>query len=170
MNRKHLPYWAITLLLYLTFATPAFAHEEPEAFSFPVNILIPTISALIGGFVFSRIGKQTTQLSGWSIVILFELGVAGIVHLAVALLGGGNLLLLNGAGFLILAIAWGWFNHLIPGGRKTVSAVLFVYTLITLVGYFILHDQYDFVGIFSKITELIILYLLGKELFKPAID
>lgn len=167
MKQKYLVHTAVIGLLYLILATPVFAHEDPGFFS--VATLAPLVGGLVGGVLLA--GAAMTMIrpqpSRLILLALFGIGFAGILHLAVALIWGDNLLLLNGAGFIVLGIAWGWFNNLIPGGQKTILAVLAAYTLVTFVGYFVTHDHFDVVGLASKAAEAFLLIVIGILFFRP---
>ena len=168
MKQKYFVHMAVIGLLYLILATPAFAHEDPGISSGAT--LAPLIGGLIGGVVLAGVAMMMIQPKPDRLMlsVLFGIGFAGILHLAVALIWGDNLLLLNGAGFIVLGIAWGWFTGLVPGGRTTILAVLAVYTLVTFVGYFVTHDHFDLVGLASKAAEAFLLIVIGIILFRPS--
>jgi len=168
MKNKTLFSSAAATLLYLILVTPVFAHEDPGLSS--VYTLAPILGGLIGGVALAAAGAQMIKPRPHmaSLAVLFGLGFAGVLHLAVALLWGDNLLLLNGSGFVVLGVAWGWFSGMIPGGQKSLAAVIGVYTLITFVGYFVTHDHLDTVGVISKIGEALLLISLGWAIFKPS--
>ena len=98
-----------------------------------------------------------------NIIILIGLaliGATGVVHLMVGAAWGDTLLLLNGIGYLVLGILWAMPNQMIPNQKRILAIILAVYTLITIVGYFVTHDHYDFVALFTKVIEVPLLIIL----------
>jgi len=71
--------------------------------------------------------------------ILILTGVAGVVHLWIGWRGNDWLLILNGIGFLVLFAALIIPYTSRPRYHDLVRGVLLVYTLVTFVGYFIVH-------------------------------
>ena len=90
----------------------------------------------------------------------------GILHLLVGfdMVGGSGatywILVLNGVGYLVLL----WLFWTSSGSRRgTIRWILLAYTLITLVGYFILNGSAGFqstVGLIIKAIELLLIILL----------
>lgn len=168
MKRKNLIQAAVAACFYLIWATPVFAHEATGVSS--AFTLVPLIGGLLGGAGLAAVGRQMIRPQPPRLMLagLSCAGFASLVHIAVAVLWGDNLLLLNGIGFLVLGIAWGWLSGLIPNGRTLIPAGLALYTLVTLIGYFWLHSHYDIVGLVSKAVELSLLAVIGILFFKPA--
>jgi hypothetical protein len=102
--------------------------------------------------------KQTLRYA----ILLFGL-IAGVIHLVVLPLLGFEWLLmpLNGLGYLVLT--WlVYFNPAFVSGRRTLLLYLFMaYTLVTIVGYFVVNaPPYDTVGIVTKVAEVLLLVAL----------
>ncbi|MFK7801654.1 MAG: hypothetical protein AB8G95_08490 [Anaerolineae bacterium] len=93
------------------------------------------------------------------------IGATGVIHLMVGANWGDTLLLLNGIGFLGLGVVWAIPNQMIPNQKRIVAIVLAVYTLITILGYFLTHDHYDFVAILTKVIEVPLLIILAISVF-----
>ena len=100
----------------------------------------------------------------WLIALLTA--ATGILHLLVGLnigigFGGMNwILVLNGVGYLVLL----WLFWTSSGSRRgTIRWILLAYTLITLVGYFVLNGSgglQNTVGLIIKAIELLLIILL----------
>ena len=103
-----------------------------------------------------------------SLIILIGLaliGATGVVHLMVGSAWGDTLLLLNGIGYLGLGVVWAMPNQMIPNQKRILAIILAVYTLITIAGYFVTHDHYDFVALFTKVIEAPLLVILAISAF-----
>jgi hypothetical protein len=88
--------------------------------------------------------------------------VTGLIHAVLLNLLGFNLLmLLNGLGFLILT--WAVFTepNFLAGQRKLVHYLFIAYTLVTIVGFFVLNTPpYGPLGIIAKIDEVLLIVAL----------
>jgi hypothetical protein len=95
-------------------------------------------------------------------ILIFGL-IAGVIHLVVLPLLGFEWLLmpLNGLGYLVLT-GLVFINPAFVSGRRTLLLYLFMaYTLVTIVGYFVLNaPPYDTVGIVTKVAEVLLLVAL----------
>ena len=88
--------------------------------------------------------------------------ITGVIHLVVLPLLGFEWLLmpLNGLGFLVLT-ALVFFNPGFVSERRILLMYGFMaYTLITIVGYFVLNSSYDTIGIITKVAEVLLLVAL----------
>lgn len=95
-------------------------------------------------------------------ILLFGL-VAGVIHAVVLPILGFEWLLmpLNGIGFLVLT-GLVFFNPAFVSERRTLVLYFFMaYTLVTIVGFFVLNaPPYDTVGIITKVAEVLLLVAL----------
>lgn len=88
--------------------------------------------------------------------------ITGVIHLVILPLLGFEWLLmpLNGLGFLVLT-GLVFFNPAFVSERRTLLMYGFMaYTLITIVGYFVLNSAYDTIGIIAKVDEVLLLIAL----------
>jgi hypothetical protein len=101
--------------------------------------------------------KQTLRF------IILVLGlISGVIHLIILPLLGFEWLLmpLNGLGFLVLT-GLVFFNPAFVSERRTMLMYGFMaYTLVTIVGYFVLNSAYDTIGITTKVFEVLLLIAL----------
>ena len=126
---------------------------------------------IMGSLIVSVIIVGTTWLitQGQLPEIAFGIGIlisyTAFVHIAFGL-SGDLLLIANGIGYLFWYVlrsipqirASRFFNWLDIG--------FIVYTLITFVGYFALHDHIEIVGITSKIAEVLLIGFIIYRIFK----
>jgi hypothetical protein len=88
--------------------------------------------------------------------------ISGVIHLIILPLLGFEWLLmpLNGLGFLVLT-GLVFFNPAFVSSRRTLLMYGFMaYTLVTIVGYFVLNSTYDTIGIVTKVVEVLLLIAL----------
>ena len=132
---------------------------------------LATVGGIIGAIVLVAGAMMILNPSPSSLVLagLALIGFTGVLHLVVGAAWSDTLLILNGLGYMGLAIAWVWPQQFIPNQNKIVAAILIVYTLITIVGYFGTHDHYDYTAILSKIVEVVLILVLGLS-FRPNIS
>jgi hypothetical protein len=102
--------------------------------------------------------KQTLRYA------IFILGlITGVIHTVILYLLGYTWLLmpLNGLGFIILT-GLVFFEPVMLAGRRNLIIYLFMaYTLITIVGYFVMNSApYDTIGIITKVIEILLLIAL----------
>jgi hypothetical protein len=102
--------------------------------------------------------KQTLR---YAILILGL--ITGVIHTVVLPLSGFEWLLmpLNGLGFLVLT-GLVFFDPAFVSERRTLLLYLFMaYTLVTIVGYFVLNSPpYDTIGIVAKGDEVLLMVAL----------
>lgn len=124
-----------------------------------IGIAVVAASAITGTLWFMTGRQMPVTLISATLLTVFT----GLIHLAVGRTGDW-LLLANGAGYCAIAL----FRSL-PFVRewqfkKFVTLGLIAYTMITFVGYFLVHGQYDIVGVSSKIVEVVLVIVLLREL------
>ncbi|MCA9881418.1 MAG: hypothetical protein KC546_00115 [Anaerolineae bacterium] len=95
--------------------------------------------------------------------ITFLLSAASVIHILLGL-EGDMLLLLNGIGYSVLLGA-----RFLPMASKhpyyvVMSGITVVYTLVTIVGYILMHDRLDIVGSATKAIEVALVSLLTLQL------
>ena len=98
------------------------------------------------------------------------IGATGVIHLMVGAIWGDILLLLNGLGYFVLGVAWAMPNQFIPNQKRISAIILTIYTLITILGYFLTHDHYDFVAIITKAIEIPLLAILAMSAYQPSTE
>ncbi len=172
----------LIVLSSLLFAVPVLSHgDDPEEetsaevlddhasgtsnISFIIGGILGAVLLAAGGaFLFSpRPGMMT-------LIGLALAGATGVIHLMVGSVWGDTLLLLNGIGFLGLGILWAIPKQFIPIQKRIVSIVLAMYTLVTILGYFLTHDHYDFVAILTKVIEVPLLVILAVSAFQSTAE
>lgn len=94
-------------------------------------------------------------------ILLFGL-VTGVIHAIILnLLQPNWLMLLNGLGFLVLT--WAVFANpgFLAGLRKPIFYLFMAYTLVTIVGFFVLNSPpYGPLAIIAKIDEVLLMVAL----------
>lgn len=142
---------------------PSAATSNPTSI---MNGLMPLWLGLVAGVVVTGIIGAGTKPRP-SNLLLFGLAltaVTGGLHLIGGLIWSDLLLILNGIGYFALGLAWVLPLDFIPNRKLLVPIALIVYTVITIVGYFVTHDHFDALGIISKVIEVILLVVLGISL------
>ena len=92
--------------------------------------------------------------------------ITGVIHAVILNLQGLDwLMLLNGLGFLVLTGAIFLEPSFLAGQRKLIIYIFVAYTLVTIVGFFVLNSSYGPLGIIAKIDEafLVIALWLYKD-------
>lgn len=99
------------------------------------------------------------------LVILVTGLITGLIHAVVlSLIGFDWLMFLNGIGFLILTWAVYAAPPFLARYRAAVHYVFILYTLVTIVGFFVFNDTYGTLGIIAKVDEVILLVALWLHL------
>jgi hypothetical protein len=101
-----------------------------------------------------------------SAILIFGL-VTGIIHAVILnVLEFDWLMLLNGLGFLTLT--WVVFTNpgFLKGQRVIIHYFFMLFTLVTIVGFFVLNDSYGVLGIIAKVDEFLLLISLWMHLNK----
>ena len=100
--------------------------------------------------------RQTLRYS----ILVFGL-ITAVIHAVVLNLQGFDwLMMLNGLGFLVLTGAVFFEPGFLAGQRKMIIYLLVVYTLITILGFFVLNSSFGPLGIFTKIDEVLLIVAL----------
>jgi len=89
--------------------------------------------------------------------------ITGLIHTVILPLLGFTWLLmpLNGLGFLVLTGLVFFDPAFLSGLRKWVIYLFLVYTLVTIVGFFVLNSApYDPIGLLTKADEVLLLIAL----------
>jgi hypothetical protein len=83
--------------------------------------------------------------------------ITAVIHAVVLNLQGLDwLMLLNGLGFLDLIGIIFFDPSFLAGQRKLIMYLLIAYTLVTILGYFVLNSSYGSFGIIAKIDEVLL--------------
>ena len=86
--------------------------------------------------------------------------ITGVIHAVILPLLGFEWLLmpLNGLGFFILTGLVFFEPAFLSGQRKLIIYLFLAYTLVTIVGYFLLNSApFDPIGIITKLVEILLL-------------
>ena len=88
--------------------------------------------------------------------------ITGVIHTVILPLLGFEWLLmpLNGIGFIVLTGLVFFEPSFLSGQRNLIIYLFLVYTLITIVGYFVVNSAYDTIGIITKVDEVLLLIAL----------
>jgi hypothetical protein len=89
--------------------------------------------------------------------------ITGVIHLVILPLLGFEWLLmpLNGLGFLVLTGLVFFEPAFLSRQRKLIIYLFIVYTLITIVGFFVLNSPpFDPIGIITKVVEVLLIIAL----------
>jgi hypothetical protein len=87
--------------------------------------------------------------------------ITGVIHAVILNLQGLNwLMLLNGLGFFVLTGVIFFEPSFLAGQRKLIIYLLITYTLVTVVGFFVLNASYGPLGIITKIDEVLLIIAL----------
>ena len=122
-----------------------------------IILIIAAISALVyGGVIWSTLGQRSSLIS---LGISFLIAFAGFVHLAAGRTGD-LLLIANGFGFLVFVVVLEHKAIRLSKWINIAQVILITYTSITFVGYFIVHDHLDIIGVSTKITEALLIVAL----------
>lgn len=103
--------------------------------------------------------KQTLRYA----ILLLGL-ITGVVHLVILPLSGYEWLLmpLNGLGFLVLTGVVFFDPAFLAAQRKLIIYLFMAYTLVTIIGYFVMNSApfADPIGIFTKVVEVLLIIAL----------
>jgi hypothetical protein len=102
------------------------------------------------------VSKQTLRY------LILVLGfITAVIHTVVLNLQGFDwLMLLNGLGFFILTSAIFFEPSFLAEQRKLIIYLLIAYTLVTILGFFVLNSSYGPLGIIAKIDEVLLIIAL----------
>ena len=136
-------------------------HDEGGGFTMMPLILGVGAAAVVSG------GAYATDKKRFNNVQLATLGltvVTGVLHLVMGF-SGDTLLLVNGLGYLALSLAFFLPGSLFNSAQLPLLVVLAVYTLITIVGYFVLHSSAQFTAfaLLTKAVEVVLLVCVGLQ-------
>jgi hypothetical protein len=126
--------------------------------------------------LFSNTSAWFVVRRGWLQLSLLDYGIVGLISAAAVLhllvgLTGDLLLLANGLGFLGLMGLLYLPLALLKRFHNLLVGVTILYTLVTIVGYFITHSQVDNLGLASKGIEImLILSLLASVIHLPILQ
>ena len=102
--------------------------------------------------------KQTLR---YSILVLGL--ITGVIHTVILPILGFEWLLmpLNGLGFFVLTGLVFFDPAFLSGRRKVLIYVFIAYTLVTIVGYFVVNSApFDLIGIITKLDEVLLIITL----------
>lgn len=118
-------------------------------------------SIAFGGILWSVVGRQmsivlvlSTILTAYTAFIHFEAGLAG-----------DYLLLANAVGYLFLAIVRAPVFVQTSVYSKALTLVFILYTVVTFIGYFLLHSHVEVIGLSSKVAEAVLIIVSLRQIF-----
>lgn len=126
------------------------------------------MAALIGAVVYR---EPSIRLNGSRLLTLVLAVITAFIHLALGIMGD-TLLLLNGLGYIALALTLFLSAPIFQNNRQRWRFALLAYTVITLVGYFLLHSvaEYSTFNLATKAVELALIFALGSQLLSNKAD
>jgi hypothetical protein len=84
-----------------------------------------------------------------------------VIHAVILNLQGVNwLMLLNGLGYFVLTLVIFVNPKILAVHIKLLHYLFMLFTLITIVGFFLLNDSYGPLGIIAKVDEIVLLVAL----------
>jgi hypothetical protein len=89
--------------------------------------------------------------------------ITGVIHTVILPLLGFEWLLmpLNGLGFIVLTGLVFFDPAFLSEQRKLIIYLFMAYTLVTIVGYFVLNSTpFDLIGIITKLVEVLLIFAL----------
>lgn len=104
--------------------------------------------------------KNTIRIA----IVVFAL-VTGVIHAVILnVLGFDWLMLLNGLGYFTLT--WAIFTNFgfLAKRRRLIHYLYMAYTMVTIVGFFVMNDTYSPLGIITKVDEVLLLIALWLNL------
>ena len=179
------PVFLLLLMVSLLFTVPVLAHgDDPDEEESTAEVAddhgeedahdegLSNVSVVIGGIAGAAllaIGAAylfSPRPDLISLIGLALIGGTGIIHLMVGLTWSDMLLILNAIGYIGLGIVWVMPKQFFPNQRRILAAVLALYTLATIFGYFLTHDHFDFVGLMAKVIEFPLFLILAYDAFR----
>ncbi len=133
------------------------AHDDESGSGFA---LMPLVLGIIGGGVLSGGAYASdNKRSGLMLGMIGLAAATGVLHLLLS----DTLMILNGLGYLALVLALFLPLPLPDNVVRLVPIVMAVYTLVTIIGYFVLHTpaQYSTLGLATKAVEVVLIILIG---------
>ena len=134
----------------------------------PINarlllILFMALAAGVGMFTAIRY-HTAVRYPAAAYAAIFLATFTGMIHFYLGILGDW-LLLANGLGFFALVSARYFPIAALQPYRHPLLWTLFLYTIVTIVGYFVTHAPvaYDTLGLSTKAVELLLLAALVSE-------
>jgi hypothetical protein len=103
-------------------------------------------------------------------IIIVTALITAIIHLvALSILLGeiSTLFILNGLGFLALLGAWYYTPGFLANQRSVLHGVFILYTLLTIIGWLMIGDKGDPLGIFTTLDEVVLIIALILHLRTP---
>lgn len=157
----------IILVMALTMTQTAFAHVHRDYYD-PM-VIVTMIGISVGGtMLFWAILARNKGWSAREEMTMILMAMTAFVHLYIGI-DSETLLLLNGAGYLVLMLLLYLPIEQIAPYRRYLLMITFGYTLVTFVGYYALHGVnlgllWDWTGVFTKLMEAGLMALLGQTI------
>ena len=155
---------AVALWPLAALADEGHGHSEGGIVAFASPLAASFLAALVVGALYMSPSLTLNTLQLW----IVGLGmITAVIHFFAGS-GGELLLLLNAAGYIALLTALVVAAKRHARFRPLVLVALFIYTLVTFIGYFALHavSEYDALALFTKFVELGLLIVLGVRLLQ----
>ncbi|MGB1287566.1 MAG: hypothetical protein ACPG7F_13585 [Aggregatilineales bacterium] len=161
--RKH-NFIAIVLSLFLI--VPSVAAHGGDGIT-KWTLIIPAAS-LIGALILvgGMWRSQGSRLSMLNYAVAGLIVITGLMHIAIGIQAEDILLLANGVGYMVLGALRYMPLPTLDNVRQLTGFALVPYILVTIAGYFILHEGVDVLGLINKVIEVVLLAGLLLELMR----
>ena len=166
--RKTVLFW-VAILLLLTVVSVAAHDGEGETVETAVTYSNITLLVVSGVLSLLTVGIayffMTLSWTIWQFGVVSLTALSAFIHLGFGL-RGETLLLLNGLGYLaLLALLT---VPILAAQRQWLRWLLVIYTIVTFVGYFVLHtpDAYSTTALLTKVVEVGLLLCLGMQIWQ----
>ncbi len=118
-------------------------------------------SVAFGGTLWAMVDRQMSMLLVLGTILT---AYTGFIHFESGL-AGDYLLLANGIGYLFIAMLRIPVSIQTSKFNNTITAGFIVYTIITFLGYFLLHSHVEIIGLSSKVAEALLMIILLRQMF-----
>lgn len=159
---KHISPFVLAIVLTLLFVAPTLAHEGEDEASLNGGIVFAVLGVVsVSGMAFLR--QKAWKLDSFDLGIVVLTALTAVLHLMIGL-EGDFLLLLNGAGALVILTLIYVPIDAFQSYQKSLLWILFGYMILTFGGYFVSHSFEEALdnrlGMTTKVIELLLIGLL----------
>lgn len=129
------------------------------------QITLMTVGAIFsiafGGILWAMVGRRMSMLLVLSTILT---AYTGFIHFESGL-AGDYLLLVNAAGYIFIGLLRSPVVIQTSKFNQALTLGFIVYTIITFLGYFLLHSHVEVIGLSSKVAEALLIIILLRQMF-----